>query len=205
MQLTMDRNLRTGVVAPGTTFNTCTVAVKAADNNSITINKVELVAYKNNEVSEGPVDIQFSSFNTQSDAYPQLASLNRQYFLPANCMNVIISSAKPIYPDATNLSSYRLSLDNEPITNRDVEVKSGLHYDLLNRTFLNMGRQLRNNKEKLVKNNNTEDENAGNLDVRIIACPVPLQARQTQLGLELNGTGNLNGSHKIFSHVIKQI
>ena len=56
-----------------------------------------------------------------------------------------------------------------------------------------------------VKNNNTEDENAGNLDVRIIASPVPLQARQTQLGLELNGSGNLNGNHKIFSHVIKQI
>ena len=205
MELTMDRNLRTGVVANGTTFNTATVAFKNADNFSTSINKVELVAYKNNSVSEGAVDIQFSSFHTQSDAYPQQTELNRQYFLPANCMNFIISSNKPIYPDATNLSSYRISLDNKPTTNRDVEVKSALHYDMLNKTFLNMGRQLRNNKEKLVKNNNTEDENAGNLDVRIIASPVPLQARQTQLGLELNGSGNLNGNHKIFSHVIKQI
>ena len=206
MQLTMDRNLRAGVVANGSNFDTCTVALKSPDSNSVTINKVELVAYKNNAVSEGPVNIQFSSFHTQSDAYPQQTELNRQYYLPANCMNFIVASPNPILPDPSNISSYRISLDNKPVSNRDVEVKSALHYDMLNKTFLNMGKTLKNNKEKLVFMNNTESEDAGNHDVRIIAHPVPLSARQTQLGLELNATGgNLNGNHKIFSHVIKQI
>ncbi len=191
-------------LANGAQLSTITVHQTAPTSTSRDINKVELVLYKRNDISEGADEVQFSSFHAENDSYPQSTSLNKQYYLPSNCMNALIMFNNPILSQEP-ITSYRIGLNGKPTTNRDVEVKSALHYDLINKTFINMGKQVKNMAEKSIKSSALQSANDTNIDTRILAVPVPLSARQTQLSVELNASGNMGGQQIIFSHVLKKI
>jgi len=203
LKLTFDAVL-VAALGAGAALTTITAVQTAANSFSRDINKVELVLYKRNDISEGADEVQFSSFHADNDTYPAATSLNRQYYLPPNCMNALIMFNNPILSQEP-ITSYRIGLNGKSITNRDVEVKSGLHYDLINKTFINMGKNVKNFAEKSIKSAVKQSANATQIDTRILACPVPLSARQTQLSLELNASGNMGGQQIIFAHVLKKV
>jgi len=191
-------------IANGDTMTGISAVQKAPASTSLTINSIELVAYKRTDVSSGPNEIQFMAYDSQFDNFPESQTLNKQYFLPPNTLNAVVMFPNPIY-SMEPVTSYRFSVNGEPSTNRDIEVKSGLHYDQLAKTFINMGSMVKNYSEKYENTNLEPSDNATQKDMRILALPIKASGNMTQLGLELNASGNMSGNVVIYSQVMKRV
>ena len=192
-------------VAAGQHLNTISVVQKAATASSVSINKVELVAYRTEDAA-GPGEIQFLSYSTESDSVPAAASLNKQYYLPPNTLNAIVMTPNSIYSKEANaITKYRFTLNNKATTNRDIEIKSGLHYDQLNKSFINMGLKLANLDEAFINDNELQTANASRVQAAILATPVPVSANMTQMGLEITAAGAMSGNILIFSQRMSKV
>lgn len=109
------------------------------------------------------------------------------------------------------LDTYRVTIDNEEITNRAVQVNSPLHFDLLQQTFMNAGDGIHSIMSKVLRINadDLKPGGANNLghEIKIIAFPVPFKPVSQRLNLELEAVaaGTLLGQHVIFSEVVRKI
>ncbi len=177
---------------------------KAPDTATVSINGVELVAYRREDMDTGPSEIQFLAYNSDFDSYAPTQNLNRQYYLPPNTLNAFILFPSPIY-SMEPISDYRFSINNVPTTNRAIEVKSGLHYDNLMKTFINAGSQVRDFGETYDDFRSNSNDNASKQGAILLATPVPVSGAMSQFGLEINATGNLSGNHCIYSQHIKKV
>lgn len=202
IQLTFASKVRT--VANGNSLTGISVIQKAPDTQTVEINGVELVAYRREDMDSGPSEIQFLAYNSDFDSYAPTQALNRQYYLPPNTLNAFVMFPSPIY-SMEAITDYRFSINNVPTTNRAIEVKSGLHYDNLMKTFINAGSQVRDFGE-------TYDDFSGNSNVDgtkqgaiILATPVPVSGSMSQFGLEINASADLTGNHCIYSQHIKKV
>ena len=190
-------------VVAGSQMTNISVVQKAPTASTVTINKVELVAYRTEDAA-GPGDIQFMSYSTESDSVPAAGSLNKQYYLPPNTLNAIVMTPNNIYSTDT-VTKYRFTLNNKATTNRDIEIKSGLHYDQLTKSFINMGMKLSNLDESFVRANQLQTADASRVQAHIFCTPVPVSGNMTQMGLELTSSGNLSGNILIFSQRMSKV
>ncbi len=188
----------------GENVNTITAVQKAPDTQGFEINGVELVAYRREDISEGPGEIQFLAFNSDFDSYAPTQSLNRQYYLPPNTLNAFVMFPSPIY-SMEAITDYRFSINNVPTTNRAIEVKSGLHYDNLMKTFINAGSQVRDFGETYDDFQGNSNVNATKQGAFILATPVPISGNMSQFGIEINASGNLSGNQCIYSQQVKKV
>lgn len=203
VQLTFANKIHT--VVAGETMTTISVVQKAATASSVTINKVELVAYRTEDAA-GPGEIQFLSYSTESDSVPGSTSLNKQYYLPPNTLNAIVMTPNSIYSRETNaITKYRFTLNNKATTNRDIEIKSGLHYDQLNKSFINMGLKLANLDESFINDDKLQTADDSRVQAAILATPVPVSANMTQMGLEITAGGAMSGNILIFSQRMSKV
>lgn len=203
VQLTFANKIHT--VVAGETMTTISVVQKAATASSVTINKVELVAYRTEDAA-GPGEIQFLSYSTESDSVPAATSLNKQYYLPPNTLNAIVMTPNSIYSRETNaITKYRFTLNNKATTNRDIEIKSGLHYDQLNKSFINMGLKLANLDESFINDDKLQTADDSRVQAAILATPVPVSGNMTQMGLEITAGGALSGNILIFSQRMSKV
>jgi len=192
-------------VAAGQHLNTISVVQKASTTSSVTINKVELVAYRTEDQS-GPGEIQFLSYSTESDSVPGATSLNKQYYLPPNTLNAIVMTPNSIYSRETNaITKYRFTLNNKATTNRDIEIKSGLHYDQLLKSFINMGLKLNNLDEAFINDDELQTADNSRVQAAILATPVPVSQNMTQMGLEITAGGAMSGNILIFSQRMSKV
>jgi len=186
------------------TLNLTLKPIAPASDTAIVINNIELVAKMTDETETEPT--QYTSYVAQEDSAPVANSINRTYQLPPNTTNCYVMFNNPIYSHE-KLDSYRITLDGVDLTNRDVKVKSGLHYDLITQVFVNRGQALGSTLERMYDSAKLSDEAGASQSIVALMFPVQLKNSNTQLGLELNGTGNDNLSGKIvvYSEVVKEI
>jgi hypothetical protein len=93
-----------------------------------------------------------------------------------------------------NDGTYRLSIDNVSLTNRDVRFHSPLHYDLLEKTFRNGELTIRNFDEKVVNcQSRTLTNRTGNgRKLQVVATPLPLKQSEKLVQVNLDTTANFN-------------
>jgi len=183
------------------------------DEQTLTINSVEGVFVMNGEpdMQEANAPMVYSVMNAQEDSYPAAGSANLNYLIPENCKNVYIAFNTHILSSEANLKSYRLTIDNKEIVNREVEVESGIHYDLINQVFANNNKKVGSIKEviqDLAKSaTDGNADRANNEKFVMIMAPVPFKPVPQRLGVELNAVSgqNLSGSHIVFSECLKKL
>ena len=196
---------RIKAVIAGAQMTNISVVQKASTTSSVTINKVELVAYRTEDAA-GPGEIQFLSYSTESDSVPGATALNKQYYLPPNTLNAIVMTPNSIYSrEASPITKYRFTLNNKATTNRDIEIKSGLHYDQLNKSFINMGLKLANLDESFINDDKLQTADDSRVQAAILATPVPVSQNMTQMGLEITAGGALSGNILIFSQRMSKV
>ena len=146
---------------------------------------------------------QYTTYVAQEDTAPAGDSINRTYSLPPNTTNCYVMFNNPIYSHEA-LDTYRITLDGVDLTNRDVKVKSGLHYDLISSVFMNRGQAVGSTEERMYDALKRFDEAGESQSIVVVMFPVKLKNSNTQLGLELNGTA-LSGKIIVYSEVVKEL
>lgn len=215
-----------------------TVAGAAAP---IIYESVDLVATQRTDIAQGaaPQEHQFSRFTNQADVFSNTSQMQRTYQLPANCSAVVVAVTNNAinhssYLGSAKIDDYRFTIDGEQVTNRAVPYAeqggggtfrqshgSSLHYDLLGKTFLNMGPNGRYESmmesvyDQLIPVGQPGDAGTGQgwsapgLDPRkpvfLIGTPVPMKQDTSQLLIELNGNFTGGASLQIYSYVVDTI
>lgn len=172
-------------------------------NSGLSINAVELVAKMTSQRDNSGME--YSTYVTQEDTTSAGEFINRTYMLPPNTMNVVVMFPNPTF-SIENLTSYRLSLNGDDVTNRTVDLLSAQHNDLIGNTMINRGQVVKNLEAK--KANILSVTGGGSEeDISVIMCPVKLSNEMTQFNLELTSFfgQNLSGKIAIYSEVMKQI
>lgn len=196
-----------------TRLNTTTTGGTAGiEDGEVNINRCELVLKKTSEAPSSA--LQYTTYQVQEDTVSSSSSIQRTYTLPPNCLNVFVMFPRPVYSSEA-ISTYRLSLNGDQVSSRDITYGSGLHYDMISRVFANQGKVVKNVRQEY--ENNLEQVVAANTrTVSLIACPVRLSNAQTQLTVDLNATSGsvigggsavapLTANIAIYAEVVKEI
>lgn len=197
--------------------NTQTLDVTLFQTNSnvtsapVTLNRVELVLQRESS-AKAPSKMNYTTLMSEDDTYGSITRLSRNYHIPPACKNVYVCfSQNGISASSSNkVKSYRVTIDNEDVTGRDVTMHSPLHKELIVQTFMNNGEPIKNMLESQPllfanKLNNGTVAQKG-LDAAIIAFPVKFVNRRQTLNLSVEAiTGQtLHGYHTLYYEVANQ-
>jgi len=224
-----------------------------ANSPAITYEACELVATMRSDMRMGqaPKEHQFSRFVFQGDQFSNQSGTQRTYQIPANCTAVIMAITNTgtnhsSFLGSAKVSQYRFSINGEAVTNRaipyagDVIVSgdaagrfrnkrgSSLHYDLLQKTFLNMGQNARYQSmleavfDQLIPVDQLGNSRAGDAATTlgqgwtneasnpqkgafVLGVPIPMSQDPSQLLLELDGNFVGGAAINIYSYVMTSI
>jgi len=224
-----------------------------ANSPAITYEACELVATMRSDMRMGqaPKEHQFSRFVFQGDQFSNQSGTQRTYQIPANCTAVIMAITNTganhsSFLGSAKVSQYRFSINGEAVTNRaipysgDVIVSadaagrfrnkrgSSLHYDLLQKTFLNMGQNARYQSmleavfDQLIPVDQIGNSRAGDAATTlgqgwtneasnpqkgafVLGVPIPMSQEPSQLLLELDGNFVGGAAINIYSYVMTSI
>jgi len=183
-------------------------AIQDPNVNQIIINKVELISYVNPNPEKIPLI--YSTYMAQNDSYAAANSASRNYTIPPLTRNVYIIFDTDIQSNEAHLSTYRITVDNKQVVNRDVHVRSPLHYELIQQVFTNNNAVLHNITERF--NNVISSLNRGGAGERLnsrlqnmIMFPVKFKQVEQRLVVELNAaaTQDLVGRHAIYMEIVR--
>ena len=177
--------------------------------------------------------IQYSTFETEEFTQPQSASLNRMFECPPNCSNLFIFNSGREAGEASGrvasaqerFTSYRLRVDNEDTSDRDIQLKSSNAGDALSAKAdpLHVQKQIvaLRNARKPVKNlseqraltnylgayfrNGYDTESTGNSGSFMIAQVLPLTQNPKQVQLNLTSAAADIGRLTLFKEVVKSV
>lgn len=158
-------------------------------------------------------ELEYSTYTNEGDNGSGLTNFSRQYSVEAEAFNLYVlplteHDILPVNSGSNRFESHRIMIDNEFVTNRDVETYSPLYYDQIGKTLLNGNMPLRNltdvNKDRSAKYNNrfTEGKNLVN-----ISTTMPMTPRRKQVQISIDGNGASGGVTKLelYKQVVRSI
>ena len=171
------------------------------------INSVELKLMQAINPPSIPRGLQFDYITTHRDNYPGAQFINQTYYIPpmTKCVYVMFPETNLTY-SKDNLKSYRITIDSEPLTDRKIDYKSSLHYDLLNKTIINSGNKKLKSLAQALRPWNYENTNTAlTPTITLFAFPVQFKQSQQILELDLEGNAALSGNIQLNYERVKQI
>ena len=180
---------------------------------ALEFNKIDLVAVSSSDSPPSGVDYTEWVLQDDSLAAGTETEYTRTYQIPPNCMSGVVlhCNAKPANGSSMystdDIKSYRVSINNEPLTSLAVQRQSAQHYDLIRKMFVNRGRTLKSVEEVLLSLDGRRVADARRVDdINIIAFPVPLSAQPQQLELNVVKDGGFfSGPIRIYWETIKSV
>ena len=183
-----------GNLASGKEYTNITVEPVGFDvpNSTIEINLAEIIVKRvGNPV--GVDTIMYDTFSTEQTNGNSLTSFQNQYQVEPDATNVLIA-----FPDGSDLisvnediNSFRLRINNEDATDREIDVDSPLYYDRLNMTFGNMGYRLKNLHQNYGASDQDYDDayDQSEVDTVLIANPLFQTDREKYLQVNIEASG----------------
>ena len=157
--------------------------------------------------ASGADSIDYSEYHLVEDNIASATNaIQRTYQIPPNTINCVVLFPSPIYSHDF-ISTYRVSLNNESLTTRDVEYGSAEHIDLLRKSAVNRGMKLKSSNEQLIKDNEQQGQAGSYLDIKSIQFPVPLSNATQLLDLEVTLTAGrtFTGRLNLFFEQVKSV
>ena len=177
---------------------------------SLAVNFAEIVVKRvGNPV--GIDQINYDTFSTEETNGLAQTSFQNQYQIEPDAKDVLIA-----FPDDdtdlvsvnNDITSFRLRLNNQDLTDREVDVDEPLYYDRINMTLGNMGERLKNLAQNTGKpNEGTWDDvyDESNLDVVSIQNPLFITEREKFLQVNINAGGGGVKKLTLFKHLPRSI
>jgi len=169
------------------------------------------------EIPSVPVDeLEYTTYEHEQDYGNELQYFNRQYYLPPECTNVYICCPEVASDTfcitqqngANNvLNSFRLRVDQQDLTDRDVVKDSSLYHDVASQVLSRSMLPYKNGLQQIPKLGTAPNANLENDDARkimMIGGVVPMTPQRKTLDIAINSTtaAGVRNIH-IFKEVVK--
>ena len=174
---------------------------------SVVLGQAELRLYavgSNNNV-DAPDTINYTTWTLERDGNQGalVQNFKKQYQFESQTQNMHVcmkSQAGGLFSDINNMTDYRVTIDNEPTTNRDVNSTGGgrtpLYYHQEDRANLNSGGMLKDLSEKDIVTAFANVNNGNISEKKHIVEPLPVSNQMKLVELEINfssdGLGEIN-------------
>ena len=177
-----------------------------ASARPILINSVELQVLVDPSADK-VANFTYVEYKSERDTYAARLQLVRNYEIPPNCRSVYVFFTPEQRESFENqLESYRVSIDNEDIIGRRVNLFSSLDLDLKSGTLTNSGLRVRSLEEKVVATFASRSQNTDTgSSIRSVMFPCPLKPNSQRLTLDLSAAAGqtLAGDHIIYYECLK--
>jgi len=199
-----DATLLVPALTAGNQTVTVTISSVASTLDSIAVDRIELVATQ--VPGEGAGQHSYSEFVSQEDSLAaNTLSFDRTYIIPPNSVSCLVTFPSPVYSHDA-ISSYRIAIDNEQLTTRDVVADSSLHRDLIKKAFANIPNMQLNDLNEFVVTEDLASNNLGGYKpIKCLMFPVPLSSQQQMLDLGVELSSAASGKINIFFQQLKSI
>lgn len=184
------------IVADATpkTLNTISLVQLAPTSTTMEIKDINLNLFRFTSPQPVPKQIQFNYFSQIRDTFPSGSRLNSSYHIPPNSVNCYIMFPEPGHVYSKDIiNSYRVSINNEPLTNHDITYNSPIHNNLITSTSLNSGQLEVKNLLSSLKNFNFNNGDGFNNQKQLFVLSFPVPISSTNQLLELSVDGTLGG------------
>ena len=145
ISLTFEQDWGVAIVA-GKQYTNISVKIGEVDSVALNVDSAELVLRRVNN-PEGISQINYTTYSTEETNGNGLTSFQNLYTIEPEATNIMImfpDSADGLLSHNNDITSWRLRLNNEDLTDRDVARKSPLAFDRLAMTLNSMGDGLAN-------------------------------------------------------------
>jgi hypothetical protein len=192
-----------------TSWTDITLNGRDADSVVFSVENAEITLQGSGEKVDMKGGLTYSTITTEEDNGLSLQRFRKQYFLEPNCYNVwtcFPDDLDDLRSNMERITNWRLRLDGEDLTNRDVVKDGPLDFDRTSMTMLNGGRQLKS-LIGVIPDDNTqsETETFSGPVAKMICNPVPITDLRKQLDYIIDST--VGGVNKIvlFKEISKTI
>jgi hypothetical protein len=165
---------------------------------TLDVMRAELVLKKVANPPKPPNQLSYMSWSTEQINGNASTNFQRMFSIEPSAVNVMLMFPKnDLFSQNTDLQSYRLRLNNEDLTNRDISVVSPrdpLYYDRLGMSLLNSGYPFSNAYEQNL-NCNADSSDGGvtisDYKLTLVSNPLPITSgdKLLQVNLTLDGGG----------------
>jgi hypothetical protein len=152
--------------------------------------------------------LEYFTWTTEEYSTGGTSKMNKIFEIEPNCVNVVMmfnNSTSNLISNNTKVKSYRMRIDNVDVYDRDIlvnkentlekNIHDSLHYDSINRTFMNMGKSLKNlNFVNMAQTQQsfTNRFNQPALQIMLLAAPTPVTAGTKKLQINVEATENFD-------------
>jgi len=184
--MTFANKIYTGSGAGNVNYTSVNGSIALASASS-TINSVQLELQLTDK--EDNQKIVYSDWTTEEDFFTSTNSLSKQYVLEGEADNVLICNVIDVLPRAVDVETYRIRVDNNEQTDRDVELFKNEHKDLINRLFNNMDLSIEDMSERAVVVEGGDPQSTpSNTRLYAIGSVLPLKNRPKNLNLNITAS-----------------
>lgn len=184
------------MVTPATSVKDIVLEPISPNTSPIQINNIELVMAQLDNAPKASQKVQFDSISTHRETFPSGIYSSQTHFIPPMTKCVWITFPEPgnVYSKEA-IDNYRITIDNEAITDRVISYGSQLHNDLMARAIMNSGNKRIKNMGAHLRNFNFPNDGSNDSlqPLCVIGFPVEFKNVQQLLELELNAVSAMKG------------
>jgi len=150
----------------------------------------------------------YSTISTEEDNGNSLTSFRKTYFLEPNAYNlwcVLPDADNDLQSNLANVTDWRLRLDGEDLTDRNIIKGSPLDDDRVAMTMLNGGRMLKSLVNAIPKDDTQNKDTWTLAQTKMLCNPIPLTAQRKILDVTINATGTGVNRFVLFKEISKTI
>lgn len=186
------------------------IVIPDADTPRLQIDAPELVLYVSPQ-DKVPDELEVSDWHVEQDSSVGLpanapGSVQKVYQTSPSAVGMLVLSPHSGYTLSNfgGLKNYRIRVDNKDITDRQIEMQSALHYELLDRAFASMAMKVTNFSESSQWNYELTGQ-TGTVKSECVALPLPNngQSKLVELDLELRTEGSRLERLNVYTQSIK--
>jgi len=180
---------------------------------SVSYPSAEIVLHALGKPGPAPDRLQYLTYTTEEFATAtQIVNFQRMFELEPNCMNFMcltpVDNNRIGNNSEAKIDSYRFSLNNKDLTDRDITLFTPLYHDRLSMTLLNSQYDIESINDGSPANSHRANTKYTTLEDRttILGNPVPLtqQPKLLQINIDCDGTAGVD-TLNIYKQVVKSI
>lgn len=178
----------------------------AADTVSFTIDYAEMVTQVVSNPSAMSDKLSYSTYTTEQYNANGLTKFQRLYQVEPEAVSLMVMFPNNVLSSNTNITDYRLKIDNVDQTDRNVEPHTSLYYNLLNDTMLDVGLPVSSlNEYSLDCSTTADDKRATGTKLLFIPAKLDQTQREKNVQVNINATGGGVALVNLYKLVVRQV